>query len=98
MVELDADASLGRRNAAHGLEVTVPLPVGVDDVVAEGTAPGLAVVDVGAEGDGLVRGDDEAVGPTEGAVEKAAVIMDAVHRREERRVDAGLGHVAAERS
>jgi hypothetical protein len=79
MVELDADAA--RANRDQGLqrcEEIVPAPVGIDDVVAVAAPPGLAAIDPGRDGGGVVLRQNEAELAAEIAIEKTGIVADAV--------------------
>ena len=56
---------------------------GVGDIVAKAPAEGLATVDPGGNGGGILLVNDHAVFATEVAVKPTAVIVDAMVRREE---------------
>ena len=94
VVMLHANARGQRQGLLDGDEEVVALPVGVDDVVSAHRAPpGLPAVDVGTDRDHLVLGDHQRIGAAERAVEKIAVVVDVVVRREDRRFDVLLVHV-----
>ncbi|MNQ88908.1 hypothetical protein D3C85_1041970 [compost metagenome] len=97
MVELDADAPRLGQGLLDGDEEVVTLPVGVDDVVgADGTAPWLAAIDIGADGYSAVLSHHQGVGATERAEQEIAVVVDVVVRGEDRRVYVFGGHVATQ--
>ncbi|MNZ82612.1 hypothetical protein D3C78_1013130 [compost metagenome] len=81
MVELQADAAGAlRHRLAHGAEVVVALPVGVDQVVTQAAAIALAAVDVGGDQRRAVLGHHQRIAPAEGAVEEVAEVVDVVDR------------------
>ena len=93
----DPEPLHGRRDhLADGTEVVVALPVRVDEVLAVGPAPRLAVVDVRADRGLLVAGDDEAVEAAEVAEHEVGVVVDVLVAREEHRVDLQLAHQGPE--
>ncbi|MNQ94943.1 hypothetical protein D3C85_1104830 [compost metagenome] len=95
MVEFDADAPGLGQGLLDRDEVIVALPVGVDDVFsADGTAPWLTAINVGADGHGAVLGHDQRVLTPEGAVQEIAVVVDVVIRREDCRVDIVLRQIS----
>ena len=88
MVELDTQAPDSGCELANGGKEAVASPVGVGDVAAERSPPGLTAVDPRGDGGRRVGRDDHAVLAAEVAVEKARVVVDAVVRGEQRRVNA----------
>ncbi len=75
-------------------EVIVTLPVGVDDVVGtDRTPPRLPAIDIGADRDDLVLGNDQRIGAAERAIEEVAVVVDVVVRGENGRFDVVFRHV-----
>ena len=92
MIALDADATRLRDDRAHRAPVIVALPVGINQVVAETASPGLPEIDIRRDGNAALGGDDTGVRPAKGAVEKAGIIGDVVHRGQQHRVDAAVRH------
>ena len=63
--------------------VVIALPVGVDDIVLDRAPPGLPSVDIGGyRGAGVLR-DYAPVGAPERTVQKAGIVGDVVHRRQQ---------------
>jgi hypothetical protein len=89
--DTSTSAAPGKAAADHP-DVVVPVPVGVDDVVTEGPAPGHARVDVGRDGEVVVLGDHIGVRPAEGRVEEVRVVLHVVVRGEQGHLDAVVGH------
>jgi hypothetical protein len=80
VIGLVADGTAGPGDRPHRAPVVVARPVRIGDRVAMGPAPRLRRVDSGADDDAVRGGDHQAVGPPEGAIEKARIIGDVVHR------------------
>ena len=97
MIEFDPDApGLGQR-LLDGDKVVVALPVGVNDVVsAHGPAPGLAAIDVGADGHHAVLRDNQCVVTAKRAVQEITVIVEVVVRGKHRGIDIVLRHVGTQ--
>ena len=93
VVELDPYPGPCRNEFANRDEEVVLVPVRVDEVVAETLAPRLSVVDVGADCRVPLRGDDESVAATEGAVDEIREVVEVVDGSEEHRVDRLFRHV-----
>ena len=66
VVELDADPPAVRDQCLHGCEIIVPVPIGIDEVVPEGPAPGLRPVHIRRDRGLAVLRDDEAEQAREG--------------------------------
>ena len=95
MVELDPHPSRARQQLPHRPVEIVAAPVGVGDVAARAAPPGLSAVDPGRDGRGLILRDHHPVLPAEETVEPARVVVDAMIRGEQRRIDIVLGHPPA---
>src|SRR5690606_8400747 len=71
VIELDAQPLHAGQELAHRAKVVVAPPVGIGDVVAEGSPPGLPAIDPGRYGRRRILRDDHAVLTAEVAVEPA---------------------------
>ena len=88
VIRLAADDFAFTRDRQNRAPVVVALPVGVGDAVAMTAAPRLGGVDARRNGHAFAVGDDQTIGAAKGAVEKARVIGDRVHRGEDASVNA----------
>ena len=79
VVALDPDAPRAAAKRRDRALVIVPTPVGVDEVVAMAPPPRLPAVDHRGNGGGVRLIHDQRIGPPEGTIEKAGMVMDAVH-------------------
>ena len=83
MIALIANNSALAGNRFDGAPEIVALPVGIGNVVAERPAPRLACVNTRRDGHRLGRGDNQTIGAAKGAVGKARIVRDIVHRGED---------------
>mmetsp|Transcript_22532 Transcript_22532/g.36517 ORF Transcript_22532/g.36517 Transcript_22532/m.36517 type:complete len:244 (-) Transcript_22532:1323-2054(-) len=68
---------------AHGPPKIVPLPIGIGDVVTIAAPPGLTCVDARTDGHAGLVGHNAGIRTAKGAVKKAGVVGDVVHRGED---------------
>ena len=94
MVELHANLPPGLSDQLlHGLEEVVPLPVRVDEVLSEGSPPGLTAINEGGDGGGrTLQRNHHAVRTTEGAVDKVREISGVLDGREDTAGQTSLHH------
>ena len=97
VIELDAQGDAVGQQTLCGAEKIVPLPVGVDQVVTPGPAPGLAAVDVGGDRCRVALRHHQPIEAAEGAVEEIREVIDVVVGGEEGRIHSLRRHHGAQR-
>ena len=97
VVELDAEALHALCQVFHSREIIGFFPIGISDIVAEGTARWLATIDRGCYRGCLLMVDDEAIAAAEIAIQEVRQIADIVIAREQSRIHLMLDHQGPDR-